>query len=1150
MKIYDNMAPSVTCQLVRLDQQCMRMFLYLVLLGRYLVTAADLTYTIYEDKPKDTPVGNIAQDYDFRSLMTMEDYNNLQYQILRTGNDVTKYFRLVNTTGQLLTTEPIDRDNIAQCVRLSKCVLSFDVAVASSGAFFRKLTIDVNVTDLNDNSPLFTRNVETVNFTENSAEGTAYSIPGATDKDAGNNTVKNYYIETGNVPFDVEMETYVDGSSFVKIVVKGLLDREKTGSYNIKIIAEDGGTPKRTGSIDVKINVLDSNDNSPKFAQPYYNVTLNEDTPLNTVFLTVSATDDDAGENGQVEYKLSANQKSLKIPQKFAVDHVSGNLSVIGQLEYIPNEDLSIYVDAVDKGSSRRSSKVLVLVNIYDSINSPPKIILNILHGDRVSMVARITEYANVGFTVGLLNVVETDYDTERNGKVDCISLNEFFGLERYDTYAYKAVVRQPLDRELKDRHEVKIVCRDNGSPPLNDTTTFTVEVLDENDNSPRFTQNTYFEKAAENNNVGDIVAIVKADDLDQAGTNNSKIVYKLAGTGGYQFWIDPDSGQIRANFVIDRENRSRFELQVIAEDLGSPRLSAVAQVSLSITDENDNRPVFSQPNYEFFVYENLPYNTSVDQLTATDKDERENGTIVFSFGNPVPSSFPFALYSDGNIKVIRSLDREIQSEYRFTVFAADQGNPSLTTSVTVTVNVLDQNDNPPVFVFPNNDNNTATIPLSSAPESVSVEIRATDRDSGDNGRVSYAIVGNNTGVFFMETFAGIGLVKVRRLPADNEPLTYSLEIKAEDSGSPRKATFHSLNVIFKRAVPPEENRTNFIIAIVLGCCTIAISIVIVLIIYFIRRSDYRRQKREAKTYSDTDKAEFQIRPEIKHPSDLNRSSSSSSGSKESLKKVSFTTDHNSSMESESHKDFSHAPLVTMETKVLDNGRLHSTTSSLRSFSPHPQESDSKKPDPASVLQIHRTLLQSRDPMWTNHREAQTPPLTSEILAQHEDNRSESSGETETYDSGRGGSESDIQTSMSQSHENDHIKTVTFANQPKFHQYHKENHWSDVRNLFPHPSGGLSTFSPQKKPSLPTRDYLTSPKPPSQLRYAPQHYNASKYLNKLSPITDGLSRMTSYDEDDETTTSGSYTIDNDPDWLNESHGSPRPYFLSSNEAYC
>lgn len=878
---------------------------HVLLLLSVLISVArgtDLTYSLDEGRPGGTTVGDVRADYDLRPIMTADEYDNLAYRILASGNDYAHFFRIGNSTGQLLTAAPIDRDVLPHCQRTPTCVISLGIGVATIGSFFRRIDVDINLNDLNDNDPVFPNPVDLVQFYENSAEGESTSIVGARDIDTGNNSVVNYYVETPDVPFRVEMEAFVDGSSLVKIIVAGKLDRELKDYYRIKIVAEDGGTPRRSGSIEVDISITDVNDNSPQFDRPFYNITLNEDTPINTTFETISATDLDLDNNGEVEYRLSPFN-SEKVKGLFAINSTTGELLLIGKLVYVPNEEIIIYVEAFDKGDQPRSSRIVVYINIKDSSNNPPEINVNILQG-------RISEYANIGAPVAHIGV--TDDDTGRNGKVDCIAVSDFFTLERYEDKQYKAVVAKALNTEQADKHVIQIVCQDSGSPPLNSTASLTVVVLDENDNKPRFTQSVYYPKIMENNAVGAVVAMVTAEDIDTG--NNALVTYSILNSTGYPFWIDPDNGNIRANFQLDRENVTQVRLIVQAEDNGQPRLSSTATVILSILDKNDNKPVFSQPNYEFFVYENLPYNTSVDQLTATDIDNGENGTIVFQFGEVLPSSFPFTLYSDGNIKVIRSLDRETQSEYRFTVVAADQGTPALSTSVTVTVNVLDQNDNEPVFVFPDDDNNTATIPLSSNPDSVGIKVVADDRDSGPNGRITYEILDSNlTNLFYMVNHYGLGEIKLHRLPNSQEALKYKLRLRAEDNGNPKKHATKTLTVSFTQTVT-EESRQNLLIAISLGCVTVVLSIAIVITIYVIRRSDYQRRKNEP-AFSEKDG--MQIVPSdniIKHPGDLG---STSSGSKDSLKKVSFSTDNNSSSEMEGPRDRSRSPLVNLEsTKV------------------------------------------------------------------------------------------------------------------------------------------------------------------------------------------------------------------------------------------
>ncbi|KAL4230064.1 hypothetical protein ACF0H5_010449 [Mactra antiquata] len=1107
--------------------------------------SVDLTYSVQEESGN-TFIGNVGDDNDLRSTMTQEEYLNLVYRILSSGNNFAHYFKVINTTGELYTTDPIDRDSISQCSRSVTCQLNVDIAVQSTiGAFFRIIKVGVNVIDLNDNSPVFTDSTNSLVFLENSAIGTSpASIDGAQDIDAGNNSVVSYYVDTAGVPFDVIPEEYPDGSSIVKIVVTGELDRESKDFYQIRIVAEDGGTPRRSGFIDVNINIDDVNDNSPQFDRPFYNVTLNEDTPLNTVFETIKATDMDEGENGQIVYSISTKGNEA-ITDMYAINSTTGELSVIGQLVYMPNEQTRLYVDATDQGSQPRVSQIAVFVNIIDSSNNPPEINVNILQGD---INARISEYANIGAPVAHIGVV--DDDTGRNGKVECIGISEYFGLERYEDKEYKAVVTKSLNRELVQTHKVQIVCSDSGSPPMNSTATFTVIVNDENDNPPRFSQNTYFVKTEENNKVGEIVATVIAEDID-AG-DNAQIEYKIINSEGYSFWIDPIKGEIRANFVSDRENVTQIKLTIKAEDKGKPKLSSTSTVILTISDQNDNYPIFSQPNYEFYVLEGVPNNTTVDQLTATDKDYRENGTVSFKFKTFPTSSFPFVLYSDGTIKMIRTLDREERGNYEFGVVAYDHGTNSLSSSVTVTISVLDVNDNAPVFVFPDASNNTAVIPLSSKTDSVAIMVVATDKDDGANGDVSYTLLDyNKTSLFYIENANGVGSIKLHRLPTSSESLQYNVVIKAEDNGKPKQSTITALTVVFTKDAA-DSGGQNFKIAIILGCVTVVLSLAIVITIYLIRRHDRRRQSAESQF---KDKSDMEIVPDPYKPRE--ELGSVSSDSKESLKKVSFSTGHNSSIEGDSSRDVTHTPLVnsfdSLKNPMIENRRQHNYTPTSSHYSTGPPDGDLQRLDPARVLQIHRSLVQSRDPAWTNHRDLHTSsPLTKELLVHNEDNGSESSAETATYDSGRGGSESDIQTSLSQSHDHDQSKTVTFANKPVLHHFTDRNQWRDATEFTkydktpprsPRCHEITQPIPNNKKPTVPTREKLKTFSSSS-------HPGSSHTGSKLPTINDVSNHMTSYDDDDDTTTSGSYTIDNDRDWMNDNREGSQSYFLSHNEAYC
>ena len=858
------------------------------------VCASEVQYTIQEDQPS-SYIGNLKEDYNLQPNVATDVYNNLVYKILGTGNDIAAYFRVENTTGRLFTTSAIDRDTLPRCSGEPNCILTFDVGIQSPiGAFFIKISVDVILKDRNDHSPRFTKQVDKVEFFEGSRSGTYVTIDGASDRDAGNFSVQNYYIKTTDVPFKAAIERVPDGSSAVRIIVDGDLDRETLEYYQIVVVAEDGGDPPRTAEINVNVTILDDNDNKPIFKQAFYNVTINEDITLGTVIAEVTATDIDKGPNGEIIYRLSPNNNN-DTKLTYAIDASTGQLSVIKHLSYNQGAPVTIYVEAEDKGSQPKTSQVIVYVNIIDSKNRPPEINVNILSGD---VQASVSEYANVGAVVAYVGII--DKDTDRNGKVACTGDMENFGLERLAENEYKVVVSGSLNREMKSQYLIVINCNDNGSPPKNSSANFTVRILDENDNPPRFTQGTYFLRTEENNDIGDVIGIVTATDMDIG--RNARLTYTLRDSSCEDMFLDSVSGEIRANFVLDRENVTQCVLSVAATDDGRPKLSATASVVVTVLDQNDNYPVFNPPNYEIHVYEEIPYNTTIEQVTARDTDYGVNGTVMYSFEQPPGASFPFKLLTDGTIRAIKRLDRETISRYEFVVIASDLGSPPLSSSVTVTVVLLDLNDNDPHFVFPNRNNNTVKVPLSTEPYSVITSVEAVDRDEGDNQYLSYWIVNTTApNMFTIETKDNIGEVRVLRIPDPSEFKSCVLQIRAQDKGLPARFSTQNLTVEFV-AVPADTDTKNFAIAISLGCVTVVLSIVIVIVIFLVRRHDLKRKQ----PCLDCSKSDLEVSPDDLKPKLIKSSDSDTS---DSLKKVSFTVDNGSTLSTDRSKATTHSPL-------------------------------------------------------------------------------------------------------------------------------------------------------------------------------------------------------------------------------------------------
>ncbi|KAK3596847.1 hypothetical protein CHS0354_039839 [Potamilus streckersoni] len=930
----------------------------------HAMTYSDIKYTITEEQPIGTHIGTIKNDFDIRSTMSQEEYNNLVFSLFSTGNPYAALFKINNRTGDLAVGSRIDRDTLPICTFTAKCIISLDIGVQAGGAFFRKLKVEIEVEDINDNSPSFSVREVDLRISESTIGRSSASISGALDSDTVIFSVTNYRILELDTPFGIQFEKFVDGSSVVNIIVLKELDRELQDLYTITLVAEDGGRPASTGTLLVNVIITDVNDNAPKFIQSSYNITVKEDIELNSTILTLSASDADIGENGEIFYRLSAHQAE-NVPMLFSIDPVSGNLSVVDQLVYVPNEIMRVFVEASDKGIPPKISQTIVYVHIEDSNNNPPQININILAGWDV---ARVSEFANVGTVVAHIGVV--DDDTGRNGIVTCTGASDRFGLERLDVKEYKVVVTKPLDRELSSVHVVNVFCQDNGVPSLISSRRFTVEILDENDVAPRFTQGTYFAKMEENNQIGDLITRVSAEDLDKG--INAKVTYTIIDNGGLDFKINPETGEISAYVTLDRENVSRVILKVKAMDGGTNlKLTGEATVVININDQNDNAPTFGEASYNFVVEENTSIGSKVGNIIAKDPDNGENGTVLYSLHSSPTSYFPFTLFRNGTIVTAKEIDREIESRYDFRVVASDQGRDPLRSVVSVAVSVTDQNDNQPVFVFPREENNTVTVSYFALPNTVLTTVTANDADDGQNGRLFYTIIDNNvTDIFSMESETG-NIILMRKFTS-SDPIMFTIKVKVEDKGLSRLSSTTYLIISLSQDHEVNQggdNNHNFLIAISLSCITFVLSVAILLVICLIRRHDKLKSKSPKGYWLET------------------KSGNTTPGlipKGDELKKANFPLEHDSSSNLGKSKDDVQAPLFSEEACKISNGLKgdtvltrhdsgHSSCSEQRNNSDRITISTHQQPyDLVRTIPMEVSLVRSNEQLWTKPYEQQS----------------------------------------------------------------------------------------------------------------------------------------------------------------------------------
>lgn len=795
----------------------------MILWSTCAVSGQSVFYNVTEEQGISDFIGSLADS------VNLEQDNDIRFTLLVNGYQHSSKFNLDEMTGDLFTKESLDRDSI--CPFVDDCTVQIAAIAKSelSDALY-SIKIYINVIDINDNSPIFDKNLIQLNLIEGTSLGTSFPFNGASDEDSSQFAVQKYEI-IDDVPFRAVKDTFTDGRSMLKLIVTGTIDREQVASYQFQVQAYDGGEQPNVGTVMFSVMVMDVNDHAPKFTQEMYNTTINDDSPIDTVITQVFATDLDQGENGFVQYRLSSLQ-SVEIISTFQINETSGEIYLKQSLITRSKEYYRIIIEANDSAKEPLIAQALVYVRVLDHHNNHPQININLLSN---KPYAEISEHASQGATVA--HVAVSDPDTGDNGLVTCKLAENVFRLQKFDTNEYKVVVFLVLDRETNPQYDVMIKCQDTGSPPKVTNKTFSVVISDENDQEPRFLQDIYTISLPENNDIG--LNIIQVSAVDDDSDQNAAIEYFLQNNDENVFSINKLSGEIILANSLDREIQSKHSFLVLAIDKGTPSLTGTGSVIIDVEDINDNSPSFQKRQYSFSVSENSLPNIIVGEVRADDADSGINQEIYYDILRDHGEQAPFVVVQNGSVLVTVALDREHRGRYSFQVIASDQGNPSLNSSTEISITVKDENDNMPTFIFPSKNNNTITIPYKTAVNSVIGIIRAFDNDTGINAQLSFFVEnGNITEYFLLNSYSG-EIFLVKELSEMNIGM-WTFEVIVQDRGkTPLKSVANlTLSVTRDLSALSAGMEKNLVTAIVLSTVTVLLALLIIFTIYLLRRKE------------------------------------------------------------------------------------------------------------------------------------------------------------------------------------------------------------------------------------------------------------------------------------------------------------------------
>ncbi|XP_037833483.1 protocadherin alpha-7-like [Kryptolebias marmoratus] len=751
------------------------------------------------------------------------------------------------------------------------------------------LNVTVTVLDSNDNHPMFSQEVYSVTVPENVNADTSVITVNATDKDEGVNGEIEYFFGDELDPQIYDMFSLDKASGEIR--VKGVIDFEEADVFKLDVHATDKGHPPMSSDCRVIIKVLDDNDNKPEIEVTSLSKLVSEDSKPGTVVSLISITDRDSSLNGKVICSLSDN-----VPFDLKPSFQDNMYSLVLK-QHLDRESMSHYdvtITATDCGQPPLSTFRTLSVDVTDVNDNAPEFLRNPIElyltennvpGNPIYSVSASDKDLGENAAIGYYLVRE-----ESSRMKTEVTDHSLFGLDRYTGQI--RTLRSFTETDEAE-HKLLILVKDNGNVSLSATATVIVKLVEPKEAFAASDIKSATKDDEENNvtfyliitlgsvSVLFLISIIvliamqcsKSTDytskyLQEAnydGTLCHSIQYR-SGDKRYMlvgprmsigstivpgshantlvlpdrrktseedtfFNVNPDSGDLLVRKKIDREELCHgsgaclMELKILAENP-----LEMHYVAVEIIDVNDHSPRFPKEKQEFEIFEQTSPGGQFQLHAARDPDAGSNSILV----------------------------------------ATDSGAPSLSSNVTVNVFILDQNDNPPVILYPVSSNGSAEgveeIPRNVNAGHLVTKVRAYDADIGYNGWLLFSLQEvTDHSLFGLDRYTG--QIRTLRSFTETDEAEHKLLILVKDNGNVSLSA--TATVIVKLVEPKEafsasdvksaskddeENNMIFYLIITLGSVSVLflISIIVLIAMQCSKSTDYSSKHLQEANYDGT----------------------------------------------------------------------------------------------------------------------------------------------------------------------------------------------------------------------------------------------------------------------------------------------------------
>uniref|UniRef100_A0A4W5PG36 FAT atypical cadherin 1 n=1 Tax=Hucho hucho TaxID=62062 RepID=A0A4W5PG36_9TELE len=682
-------------------------------------------------------------------------YGKVTYYIV---NDVAKDKFTINENGEIFTVESLDRENVISSL------ISISLMAKDGGGKLGFTSVNVILTDVNDNAPQFRAAEYKANIPRDVSEGTIIVRVTAVDADEGSNADITYTVESEVGGFDIHP---LNGD----IIGKDNFTAYKNDLFSFYVSAKDTGDPPKKTVVPVYIRLLPKEVTVPKLVELQKRWSVSEDLHIGSEIDVIQES-----EQLLIYSLVKGSTTESNQDQVFVVNTDTGKLKLAKRLDF---ETTKWYLLTLQAQSDLEDIDVITTAQLHIQVqdvndNSP--------QFESDSYRSFVVENLPKGTSV--IQVRATDLDSGVNGQIT-YSLDQYqnsvevLGMFAVDGESGWVTTLKELDREQQDRYSVAVLATDRGHDGrLYTAATVEVTVVDVNDNPMRFMAEVFRASVSEDIPVPSrAIAVLRTTDRDSEDLNKPICCFITGGDPRAQFDLEHSQGEWRVvvRRALDREERDSYLLNVTASD---GTFVTTATVEISVLDANDNSPVCERALYAQTVPENTPEGRLVLQVSATDADIQSNAQISYTLSGD--GADYFSIESDtGRLRTLLPLDREERDVYSLLVQAEDGGQRYCQANVVITVG--DVNDNAPEFtagpypvtVFENTEINTYVARL-----------QATDLDAENNSRILYSFEDSADGRFSIQQHSG--LVRVER-PLVRTQAGYTLRVRATDQGSPRR---------------------------------------------------------------------------------------------------------------------------------------------------------------------------------------------------------------------------------------------------------------------------------------------------------------------------------------------------------------------------